>query len=785
MLQQSRLAIRLDKMERYVFKARGSALLSAALAALVCLLAPVSFGEDMIVLRQFDEVYFKDGKVSRGTLFETDRADEFKIKDNRTNTSLPFNMSEVKEIRRKATAEGEMERIAKENASRADVIVKLANEVIRRFDIPRPKIIAMLEKTGSNSPEVLALLTEQYLYTNQNAMAMRTSESLVRSAPNQGRHFMLRGLAYRANDNIEAAGKDFEKAFQLAPESQEVSVARAEYLLASGRPDEAKSVFTSALAKNPRNIAALIGQGTVHLKQGEFIEAEKSFLDALGVDYRQKDAHIGLAAVKLMTRRYEDAYQEARSVLNIDNKSADAYALQAFAKLLAGDRESLAAFSSELKNALAERPNQPRLLLASAVALEREAKYADADNTAESGVIAKQKREDAANKYNELIVADPPDAYLQYFIGERRFKQGDYAGAEPHFQKAIKSAPNYAPLRGAAGAVALRLGKWEAAKEAYTSAIRLAPAQDAALADYHAGKGLALLKVKLFEDAANCFKQAREIDRRNVAALCGLGYLANGAANKQSAIEFFQQALAADGACNYAADALTKIFAQEHMALEYLTFTDGTLPPTWKLRPGGTVRPTIVNGEVLFAGTQTGSAGGKVEIYRDVKAEEFVRLEADLEMSPTSPVTFGLRIGAATNSVTSFEMEFAKDETRELKVRYRDYGGQQQNWQSLTTEWPADGRVRLGIDTDDFTTGKVRLWINGSKKAELKMLLQKPGRMYCGVYVQAPPKEIVHAIVDNIVVVVRGTGQPLEANDALLITKDEEKKPAPLPSPEK
>lgn len=779
MLQHSRLANRLYKMERGWFKLNLCALVCAALVG--GLASHNASAEDLIVLRQFDEVYFKDGSVERGTLFETDRADEFKIKNSRTNASRPFNMNDVKEIRRRATPEGEMERLGKEHAGRPDMIVRLAREVVRRFDVPRPKIIAMLEKTGSQSPDILGLLTEQYLHTSQNSLALKSAEALVRQAPTQGRSFMLRGLAYRANDNLEAAGKDFEKAFQLSPDNQDIAVARAEFLLSSGKSGDAKKVFSDALDKNPRNVSALVGQGTVFLRQGEFAEAEKSFLDALGIDYRNKDAHIGLAAVKLMTKRFDDAYQEARSVLNIDNKSADAYALQAFAKLFAGDRDSLAAFGAELKNALDERPNQPRLLLASAVALEREARFAEADGTTESLALAKQKRDEAAGKYTELIASDPPDAYLQYFIGERRFRLGDYAGAEGHFQKALKLAPNYAPLRGAAGAVALRLGKWDAAKESYAEAIKLAPAQDASLAEYFAGKGLALLKVKLFEDAAESFKQARELDRRNVAALCGLGYLANGAANKASAIEFFQQALAADGACDYAADALTKIFSQEHMSLEYLTFTNGVFPAHWKMRPGGTVRPSIVNGEILFSGTQTGSAGGKVEVYRDVKADEFVRLEADLQMSPTSPVTFGLRLTSATSAITSYELEFAKDETNEIKVRFRDYGGQQQNWQSLQTEWSPDGRVRLGIDTEDFTTGKVRLWINGKKSAELKMILQKPGRMFCGVYIQAPPKEQVHAVVDNIVVVVKGSGQPLEANDALIITKEDEKKPAPAP----
>src|SRR5205823_3771282 len=125
----------------------------------------------------------------------------------------------------------------------------------------------------------------------------RSAELLVAAAPDKGRSYMLRGKAYMALDNRDAADKDLARAFTLAPEDQDVVVARADFLLGAGRSKEASVMFDEAIIKaGGKNNAALIGKGMVLLRQAEFGEAEQNFKRALENDEKLKQAKIGLAA---------------------------------------------------------------------------------------------------------------------------------------------------------------------------------------------------------------------------------------------------------------------------------------------------------------------------------------------------------------------------------------------------------------------------------------------------------------------------------------------------------
>ena len=752
-------------------------------------------GGDMIELRAMDEVVFKDGNIARGSIYETDSKEDFKIKSYQTNTVRLFNISETKEIRRKATAETELTRLAAANAGRPDAILRLAQEAARRFDHVTPKIIAMLEKeAASNNPQLLAFLCELYLQGEQTDKALAVAERVVSLASSSGRGYVLRARCLLAAEKLDAAEKDLDRAYKLAPDSEEILVARADFLMQSGRPDEAKKMFTNALAHNAKNVAAMVGLGMARLRQGEFKDAEESFQDALVLSPDHKQARLGLSAVKFMTKNYEEAYQEAERVLTRDNHSAQAFGLQAMSKLFTGDRDSLAVFEKDMDEAFREKANQPRLLLAWAAGLEREVLYDDTVKTKESRNVAsdaddkektsdesKAKRELAAKKYAELMDSTAPDAFIQYFIGERKFKAGDFAGADAAFQHAIKLAPTYAPVHAAAGATDLKLGKWEAARDAYERAMKLDPATG----EYPAGQGLALLKVQRLDEAAEAFRKASDLDAHNVTALCGLGWIANKHKNKSSAEEFFQHALSFDGSSAYAAEALRKIYAQDAMTLEYHNFDDNLAPTGWKMYGPGAIRPGVADGRLQFKGVQGSATGTRVEAYKEVKADEFMRLEADFEIDPASQVSFGMRLASTTGAATTFELELGKDEGHELKVRFKDYSGAAPEWKSLAKpgkEWPADGHVRLAIDTDDLKSGKMRLWING-KNAELNLVLQKPVRVTAGFFVQAPPKEVVRASVDNVLLLTRGApASDKDSSETLIMIKDDEKKPAP-PAP--
>jgi len=740
--------------------------------------------EPLIVLRQYDEVVTRNGEVFRGRISESDNGEEVRIKDLRTQTVRTLKKVDIKEIRRQAVLDDEITRLATEFKGRPERILQLAQEIVAQYETRTDKAVLMLEnEVGSKNPGILGLLTELYLRQGKTPQALRTAEAFVAAAPGSAPALAMRGQAQMASGNLEAAEKDLNKAVQMAPDDQKVVVARAEFYLRAGKAGDARDQFDKALAKNPRDVLALVGRGTLMLRQGEFTEAEKSFNEVLQIDSKHREALLGLAATKAMTGKPEECNSLCDEILRYYPKSGEAYGLQAFANLITGDVALLPKFYQRLQYALKEKPNQPRLTLCWAVAIEREAKAFEATGTTASLDQAAIKRAEANAKYAEVLGSEAPDAFLQFFIGERKFRSNDFAGAERAFAFVTRLSPRYAPAWGALGSTSLRLSKGDAAHAAYSKAIEL----DSGNAEYHAGLGLALLKAKKMEEASQALSEALKRDKRNATALCGLGYVANFSKDKDRAVQFFQDALAADGRSEFAADALRRIYQQEGMALDYINFDDNKIPNQWKVRAMGTIKPIAVNGQVLFSGTQGANMGNKLELFKDIRAEEFARVEADFELAPTSAVNAGLRLSAGAAGTTSFELELGKDESNELKVRYRDYGGQAPVWQSLKVPWPTDGKARLGLSSDDLKVGRVYLWVNGRKAGHVDLVLQKPVRITAGVFMQAPPKEVVNLITDNMVLVTRTGSGVDQAQPAGLTIQDPNAPatPAPAPAPEK
>jgi tetratricopeptide (TPR) repeat protein len=730
-------------------------------------------GGRLIEVRRFDEVVLKNGSVLTGKVFESDNSDEVRVRDVRTQATRPVKKSEIKEWRKAADLDGEINRLASEAKGRPDRVLRLCEEIVNYHESRINRATEILEsEAGTRNPGILTLLVELQLRQGNNAGAQKYAEELGKAAPNSATALALRGQANLATGNLESAKKDLDKAAQMAPDDLTVIVARAEFFLRSGKPQEARDEFDRALSRNGKNLLALMGKGRLMLRQGEFAEADATFNQVLSIDPKHRDAMLGLAATKAMSGKPEECYSLCNEVLRYYPNSGEAYGLQAFSNLITGDPDLLPKFYQKMEEAFKEKPEQPRLLLAWAVALDREAAALEAGGNAGDLEKAAAKRIEAKGKYAEVLGSDAPDAYLQFFIGERKFRANDFAGAERAFQMVTKLAPRYAPAFGALGAVALRNNKGDVARDAYTAAIAL----DSGNAEYHAGLGLALLKAKKMEEASQVLGEALKRDKRSATALCGLGYIANFAKDKDRAVGLFQDALAADGNCEFAADALRRIYQQQNMTLEYVTFSDDRLPNQWKYRAAGSIRPTTVNGEVLFSGTQGTNSGNKLEIYRDLRAEEFSRIEADITVAPTSAVNAGVRIAAGAGGGVSFELELGKDESNEVKVRYRDFGGKAPVWLPVKIPWPADGRVRLALSTDDLAAGHVQLYVNGKRVGQVDLVLQKPKRITAGIFVQAPPREVVHVIGDNLVLVSRGAGAEEDAATGLTITQDEKPK---------
>ncbi len=731
-------------------------------------------------LRQYSEVYYNDGRKEVGVVTPTDDSSVFKIKAVRTQISHDFNMRDVKEKRDQRTADTAMDDFAKDwnKSKNATLLLKRMKYAWEHWNMQK-KVVALLETAAtSNDPDVLEYLAELYMQGNRARDAQRIGDALVAAAPQRARAYMWRGKALLEQGNLAAAEGDLKKAFEMAPTDEQVMLARSKYLVAAGHPDEANKMLTTVISKSPQNASAMVQRGIVLLNQGDFEAAEQAFVAA---PLDNDEGQIGLAATKLMRKQYDDAYRIAEGVLSKHPKSAEAYEIEAFAKLLSGDKESLDKFEEKITNAFKERADQPRLLLAYAVGLEREAKYIELVGGKTAPDDAKAKRDQAAAKYKELFAKDTSDAYLKYFVGEWFFRKGDYAAAEDAFNKVATLSPSYAPGLAAAGATALRLRKWEAAQKFYEAAGGLDPSSG----EYQAGQGLALLGQKDLGKAKEKLGRALTLEPKNVSALSGLGYISNNARDKDSAVAFFEQALAVDGRCSYAADALKKIYAQSNLDLEYQTFDESLAPPGWQGKGRGMIKPVLQDGHIVFAGTQGSSQGDVVDFTKEVRTDAFVRLEADINVPVGMPVTAGVRISGVGGS--KFFLEWARVDD-EMKIRFLDNTGGTVDFASTSIKWPDDGHARLAIETSDMKAGgkcNCDLSINGKKVRGVPLMLNRTNSVSAGVFVIASPNTTISASADNIALLSRHSSSTTEGTgaEAIKILNPEDKKPDPAPAP--
>ena len=767
-------------------------------------------GPNMFIVRQWDELVLKDGTVFKGQVSETDDGN-YKVRDMRTNISKTYSKDMVRDVRFKATPETELDRLTKENSSNPRKMLCVAIEATTRFNL-HAKVIPILERITAGNPNegLLQKLGELYLNAGQNDRALKIADGLLKSNPKSARNLMLHGQALSAADKLDLAEKDLIQANKLAPGDDAISLAYADMLLRLGRADEAKKIFLEAIAANKNSPEPSTGLGFVDLRTGDFAAAETNFQTALGIKPDFVKARVGLSTAKLMTKQLDDAYTQCNLILNIDTESPEAYEIQAFARLFKGDPPSLLAAEDKIKDSLRSRPNQPRLTLAWSVLLDRLAKYEEIKSDKERNApLQAQRRTEAQAKLNEVLSSDAPDSFIQFFIGEKRFREVEEAQrnhgddsknskdtaaietsltqAETAFARAAKLSPRYPPAQGALGATLLRRKKWDEARAAFAKAFDADPKSPDA-ADYIAGQGLSLLNSLKFDEAGEFFNKALALDPNCVSARCGRGYIANWQRDKARAMDNFQRALAADGDCSYAANALQLIYKQDDREMEYVRFTGADWPKGWKPRTPGSIKLALSGGQAVFSGNQGAAMGSKLEVQKDyVIGGAFERLEADLQIAPDCPVTYGLRIASGSGPNPAFEFEFGKDESNELKVRYRDANGIQPAWTPTKTEWPKSGRVRLGIDTDVLAMGdcSFRLWVNGRKIAEVSTKFPaKPSRLSLGVFLQAPPQANVNASVNNIVVVKRGVVEsgPEIQTDIKLITEPPKPDAPPVPN---
>ncbi|MCX7803617.1 MAG: tetratricopeptide repeat protein [Planctomycetota bacterium] len=690
--------------------------------------------EHLFVIRRNDRVILKDtGRVIEGKIL-SESEENIRIRTT-TNAVASYDRKMVERIERASSVDDELKRLSAECSGRPDRVLRVAVEAVQRFR-KVDEAIALLDAESKRSADVRLPVYMCMLYLRQGKAkeADDVADRVLKMAPGRAVGHLLKGQALSALGRAEEAERELARAQQIAPGDDRILVARAEAMMRIGKLEEARKLFADTIGRNPRLAAGHLGMGLVHLRAGELPDAEKSFAQARDLAEKDPRPHCGLAAVYILQGRYDDAFKAANDGLIADNNSGTAYALQGLAQLYKGNTDDA---KMRLNEAILRDPSNARVQVALGLLAGK------GDTAAEAAAMEKAAR------------LDPGDDWILYLIGQRKFAEGRYEEALGLFRSASKLSPDSATVMGAVGATCLKLKRYGEAEAAYMAARKLEPS----CADHLSGLGLAHIGRRQFDIAARELRQALEMDSANVAALLGLGYLANFEKQKRQAVEHFSRALALKGDCTYAVGALRKIYAQDRLELDYAGFED-SIPATWLTRTGFGVKVEAEKGMARFSGTQSGAANNMTKLYRLIQTDRFVSVQADIEVPATTNYAAGLYMAPSGRGAHRFGIELGKTETGRLAYQIRDL-------QTVMTEpspigeWPKDGRVRLGLEVHraqgegDKSQAELRIYAVGRCCAASPLVIHKLAEIEVGFFVRAPMKENVDVGVDNVAILTR------------------------------
>ena len=727
-------------------------------------------------VQRWDVVILQNGTVIECTIVETDDKEKIRYRKPGSSSALEIPLSETKTIKRRTSPDTILEKLSTKYKDNQPMLAVSLREALKRYRGIEAKALKLLEEYASKgNKDMLALLSERYLVEGKSDAAEGTARKII-TGGKSAEGYLLLGKALAAQQKPAEALAAYEEARKLDPRNEKVLVALSELQLSSNHSGDPSASIEQALKENPNSVGALTAKGYLLLGKGQATEADACLTRARELEPKNVKVLQGLAACKALGKDFEGCYQLANEILQLDTRSAQAYGLQAFARLMGDDPALLPKALAKVDEALKENEKDLRAKALKAVILSRMAQVADAGGKTDEG--------NARHKEAVLIttalaeIKNSGDGWFEYLMGHMQYELKQYDAAAERFAEAAKLSEKYAPAHQAKGSLALQNRKWKEAEDAYQRAIAL----DGTKGEYYAGLGLAYLGMTRLQEGQKQFTRALELDPKNVAALCGLGYVANYEKDEARARKHFQQALAMDGGCAYAANALKQMYQQRDLHLEYADFEAGA-PDKWVPKGGRQVKAQVSGGKVVWYGEQGSAASGDIEYHTKLDAAgDFVRLEADLDIAKDSPATLALRVASGVGSVTTFFIEFGKDASGHIAYRFRDYSGLPPDWRLMPGNdlWPDSGKARLAIETKDFKTGTFELYVNGVKKGDLPLKLQKVQKITVGLSSQAPEKVKMDAKADNMVLVKRKADEPEGGPGGGLIPSDPNKE-APKP----
>jgi tetratricopeptide (TPR) repeat protein len=161
-----------------------------------------------------------------------------------------------------------------------------------------------------------------------------------------------------AQENYHARAEEyFKQADMIAPNQGNTLVYKGEWLLDQRQMVEAHNLFQRALAQNPYNAEALLGDARYYLRANHLIKAKENIVQALDLLPEDAQAYYMMAVMLQQANHPEEAIKIAKKSELLDygtNPNRDRLLAKAYEKV--GDRKNARQYFDKLASYL---PNQP------------------------------------------------------------------------------------------------------------------------------------------------------------------------------------------------------------------------------------------------------------------------------------------------------------------------------------------------------------------------------------------------------------------------------------------
>jgi tetratricopeptide (TPR) repeat protein len=733
------------------------------LAALACLAAPRARAEEILPLdfepQPYDLVVLRNGQRLRGDLLSDPDAPSVRIRVRGSVRAFP--RTAVARVEPRFSIEEAHDKLAA--SLKLDDHVKWHGLALACLGKKPP----LLRRAASDLAKAVAanpvhvqshvlrarVLLKQHRYVEARAAAERARVLGQESAEAHIVHGLVE--ARLGGD----ARPSFLKALSLGP-SVEANLALARAELARGRYDAAEKAVAEAETLAPGTASVGAARGDFLLARGELSRAEVAYRGALSAPEvpnpswplapsGREGARAGLASVLYLQGQLEEA---GEVLIEADQTSGQVLYLQGLLKL--ARRGGPAAGSGAEARRLfleATREAEPRAHLGLGTHL-----YLDLGRD----LVA------AAPEFRKATVAEPTDAYGAWLRGWCEYKLGRLEQASVLLGRAAELAPRSGEARAAVAAVAARSGNHAEAVRGYAAALDDLPNDPRLLA----GLGLSQLLAGDPAAARDSLERAHGAGFRGPDVYLGLGYLAHGRGDADSAKRHFTAGLISaedyPGARAWAREALDAIHSsREEVLTAFLFETVGEVPAPFRAKGLFGVKAASEGGSLVLSGAQEKKDNAQTFVLAPSSSAVFRSIAADFEVSPASTVTAGLKIVSKSGGV-----ELAYVPARGLASRFKDGAASDWGpWQALM-RWPTDGRLRLELSilesSKESARAELRAWppLPGPedepavRAVEFREVLVKGQGLAAGFFTEARLNEPVRVEIDNVFLVNRKAG---------------------------